>query len=158
MKIDYATAADVYDVALRMRESDYIEFDALSPTGSREELAARLADRFANRPDVLVARREDVPVAVGGLIEHRPNVVTLLFFATDDFNAVSGDISCTVKRILRRAKAAGTHRIEVVSLIGHKQAHDWIRWLGLREEGGPLRGFGKNGEAFQQFAWVADRL
>lgn len=156
MRLEYATADDVRAVALAMRESDYREFSALSPTTDREGLAERLAARYSGRDDVLAAFCDGQPVAVGGLIESRPNVLTALFFATDDFQKVGLEVTYFVKRLLPQVKANGVHRIEAVSLVGHTEAHRWIRHFGLLPEGPPMRGYGKNGEAYQQFAWIDD--
>ena len=35
--------------------------------------------------------------------------------------------------------------------------HRWLGIIGLKREAA-LRGFGKNGETFHQFAWVADHV
>lgn len=156
MRIDYATADDIRTVALAMRQPDFDEFVALAQTDDRIELADVLAARYAGRPDVMVAFWEAQPVAVGGLVENRPHVLTALFFATDAFPQIALEVSYTVARMLRDIKASDVHRIEAVSLVGHDEAHRWIRHFGLQPEGSPMRGYGKNGEAYQQFAWVKD--
>ena len=38
---------------------------------------------------------------------------------------------------------------------GYHELHRWLGIIGLKREGA-LRGFGRNGETFHQFAWVAD--
>lgn len=154
MKIDAATRQDVYDAALRMRESDYREFSALSWAASREELARDLASRPSpSRP--IVARFGDRPVAVGDVLEIRPNVLTLYFFATDDLPLIAGPLTRFIRYRLLLPLMKTAHRIEAASLVGHDTAHRWIRFLGLSEEA-VLRGYGKNGEDFIQFAWVRD--
>lgn len=156
MRIDTATPKDVFDVALHMRDSDYNEFNALAPTESRGALAHFLRDRYKG-DDVIVARIEDLPVAIGRLVEARPNVITLAFFATPKLKFIGKPLTRFIRqRLLEPIKEAGVHRIECVSLVGHTEAHRWIRALGLREEGEPMAGYGKNGEAFQTFSWVSD--
>lgn len=154
MRIDTATAKDVFDVAMHMRDSDYKEFDALCPTSSRGALAILLKERYSGE-DVIVARVDDKPVAIGRLVEARPNVITLAFFATPKLKLIGKPLTRFIRqRLLEPIKAAGVHRIECVSMVGHTEAHRWIRALGLREEGQPMQGYGKNGEAFQAFSWV----
>lgn len=139
-----------------MRESDYREFSALLPVQTRAELADALADRFAGE-DVLVAKSGDVAVAIGRVLETRPNVLTLGFYATDRLPEIGKALTRFIKqRLLPPMVAAGVHRIECVSIEGHTAAHDWIRVLGLEQEGPPLRAYGKNRENFISFAWVAD--
>lgn len=156
MRLDLATPDAVYDAALAMRGSDFREFRALSTADSRPDLACQLTERFGSRPDVMVAFDGDEPVAVGGLLEQRPNVLTVLFFATDRFPVVARPLTRFVKQeLLPRVKTAGAHRIECVVQAEHATAIRWIRYFGLRAEGLPMRGYGKSGETFQQFAWVS---
>lgn len=155
MRVEYATADDIRTVALAMREADFDEFIALSRADDRAGLAEQLVARFSGRDDVMAAfDDQEQPVAVAGLVEHRPNVLSALFFATDDFEKVALEVTYIANRVLRDVRATSIHRIEAVSLVGHEQAHRWIRHFGLEPEGPPMRGFGKNGEAYQQFAWV----
>lgn len=157
MKISTATPDEVQAVALAMRESDFEEFIATSFADDRVGLAESLRHRFGGHPDVLCASEGGKPIAICATIESRPNVLTLLFYATDDFPVVAAALSRFVKqRLFPPQVAAGAHRIECVSLVGHELAHRWIRYFGLTQEA-VCRGYGKNGETFLQFAWVKDR-
>ena len=157
MKIDAPTREDILSVALAMRDRDYDEFSALSPADSREALAETLADRYAGREDTFCAYAGSEPVAVGAMVQGRPGVVTLMFFATDRLPEIGLALTKFItQRLFPAYRARGVHRIECVSLEGYEEVHRWIEVLGLRHEAGPFRGFGKNGEAFIQFAWVAD--
>ena len=110
------------------------------------------------RVAIIAVHDEQGPVCIGGGIEHRPNVVTLLLFATDRFPYVALSLTRFVTRSLfTQYRNAGVHRIEAVSMVGHDEAHRWIETLGLKREA-VLRGYGKNGETFLQFAWVADHV
>ncbi|MBI2240293.1 MAG: hypothetical protein HYU59_05755 [Magnetospirillum gryphiswaldense] len=157
MKIDAATPEDIRDVALRMRDSDYREFSALSWTDSRETLAEELVARYGYMRPMCVTHRDGERVAVGDVIQVRPNVVSLFFFATDRFGDVALPLTRFVaQRLLRNVRDAGVHRIEALTSATHAQAHRWLRTLGLRQEGVHFRGFGKNGESYVQFAWVRE--
>lgn len=157
MKIDVATADDIFDVALRMRPTDFAEFDALYPTSGRQQLAHAIAMRYGSRQDIIVASHGEHRTAIGAPIETRPNVLTLLFFATPDFNSIALPLTRFItRRLFPPLVNAGAHRIEAVSMDGHDEAHRWIELLGLKRETVPMLGYGKNGESFIQFAWVAD--
>lgn len=157
MRLEPATYSSVFRVAHDMREADFDEFRALSAADSRPELATELARRFAGRAGVYTAFGGPEPIAVGGLVEARPNVLTLLFFATDRLPTIGLRLTRFLKRsMFPSVRAAGCHRIECASLVSHHAAHAWIKVLGMVEEGPPMLGYGKNGEAYQQFAWVAD--
>jgi len=154
MKIDVATDEDIRAVALQMRERDFAEFSAVTPVETREALADLLAARYGGRPDVLCASIDDGPVCIGGTIESRPNVMTLLFFATDKFPDIAIPITRFIRRLFSGYEKAGVHRIEAVSLDDYAQMHRWLRSLGLQDETGPMRNYGKGGETFIQFARV----
>lgn len=155
MRLDVATADDIRAVARDMRDSDLAEFSAVLPVDDRDAVADTLSLRYGYRPDILCAQRDGRRIAIGGALELRPNVLTLLFFATPDFGQIALPLTRFIKLgLFRRLVAAGVHRIEAVSMDGHTQAHRWIEALGLSRETGPLRGYGKRGEAFIQFAWV----
>jgi hypothetical protein len=157
MKIEQATRDDILEVALGMRESDFAEFSALYPADNRHDLADQIADRFGPRKDVIVAKTDGAPVAIGAVVEARPNVLTLLFFANDRVTEIGPALTrFIVQRLFPPLIAAGVHRIEAVSLEGNDAAHRWIEALGLTREAPPFRGYGKNGEAYVQFSWVKD--
>lgn len=138
-----------------MRERDYKEFSAVSYAQNRQELADSMAERYGERNDVMVGCLDDMtPVCVGAAIMARPNVITLLFFATDAFSEIALPVTRFIKKqFLPRLIATGVHRIEAVSLAGHDDAHDWLETIGLKPETQAMLGYGRRGEAFVQFAW-----
>lgn len=140
-----------------MRDSDYDEFSAVSFTDTREDLAAVLAARYGRSHEVHVGFGDDgAPICIGGTVQSRPNVITLLFFATDRFPEIGLPITRYIKKqLFPRLRAAGVHRIEAVSSEDHTDAHAWLKTIGLKRETEPLLNYGKGGEAFLQFSWVA---
>lgn len=53
--------------------------------------------------------------------------------------------------------ASGVRRVEVRAIEGHDIAHRWLTSIGARAEAG-LDEYGKNGECFVQYAWLAGRF
>jgi len=156
-KIEPASRDDVYQVALQMRAGDYDEFAAVSFSENRAQLALLLADRYGDRNDVMCGWHGDKPACIGGLIMARPNVVSLLFFGTDEFQRIGlGVTRFIVRQLFPRLEQAGVHRFEAVSLATHSEAHKWLLSLGLTAETGPMLGYGRAGQAFIQFAKVRD--
>lgn len=155
MKTDAPTLHHVRYVADHMREQDAAEFLAVSRFETREQLARSLVERYARNDDVFCFSDDDgTPVAVGAMIESRPNVITLMFFATDMFDRIALALArFTLRTLFPRYRAAGIHRIECISIDGYERNHRWIELIGLQREA-VLQRFGKNGEAFHQFAWV----
>ncbi len=156
MRIDGATVESVRHVATHMRDSDIHEFMALSHAIDARELAATMVERYGNNPDTIVAFDGEDPVAVGAMLEIRPNVATLMFFATDQFEKIANPLTRFIRqRLFTQCRGHGVHRIECVSIEGYAAAHRWIKALGLKEEA-VMPGYGRNAETFRQFAWVAD--
>lgn len=155
MRIEPASPAHVEAVASRMRERDRHEFMATSHATTPEELTDELVRRYAGFSGAICALDGVEPVAVGAMIEARPNVLTLLFFATDEFPRVAISLTSFItRRLFPSQRAAGVHRIECVSIVDHIDAHRWIGLLGLELEA-TAPGYGRGGETFYQFAWVA---
>lgn len=158
MTIAPALDEDVRFVAANMRAKDVEEFLALTHAPDRRALQDSLLDRYGGHPLMVAAKAGDVPVAVGGAVELRPNVATLVMFATERFPDVAfGLTRFVVQNLFARYRGAGVHRIEAVSMEGHTAAHRWIRALGLHREA-VLPGYGRGGETFLQFAWVAEHV
>jgi hypothetical protein len=138
-----------------MRERDFAEFKATANVDDREELADLLAQRYGDRGDVLCGFAESVPVCIGGTIETWPGVMSLLFFATDDFPQIGRVITRFIRReLFPRYEEAGIHRIQAISLDGYEEVHAWLRAIGMKEEAS-FPAFGKAGETFVQFSRIA---
>jgi hypothetical protein len=153
MKIEASTPADVVWVASHLRPADAREFLATSHAEGEADLPDELVQRFSHLKGFTAW--SGVPVAYGATIFARPNVATLLFFATPSFPSIALPLTRFIRRRLFPAlRASGVHRIECVSIEGHVAAHRWIEILGLSHEA-DLPRYGRDGETFKQFAWVA---
>jgi hypothetical protein len=156
MRIETATPTATRIVAERMRARDEAEFLAVSHAANRDELVQALVGAYGSRHDLIMASDGAGPVAIGGLIEHRPNVATLLFFATDSFQSIALGLTRFIRcNLFPKVIAAGVHRIECVSIDGYAETHRWIELLGLKREA-VFKRYGKGAEDFVQFAWVSD--
>lgn len=158
MKTSEPSPAVVRQIALNMRDKDFAEFSAVSFEDTRDGLADTLARLYGERNDVTVCSTDDgEPVCVGATVMARPNVVTLMFFATARFPEIALPVTRYIRRYLfPRLEKAGVHRIEAVSMAGYDEAHAWIRTLGLEQETKAMHGYGKGGEAFIQFSKVVN--
>lgn len=160
MRLAPATLRQVRFVAERMRSRDVAEFLPLSHAATADALVEDVVERFGEHPDVLCALDAGyLPTAIGGLIQNRPGVVSLLFFATDSFPSIAPALTRAIlTEVFPRARRRGVHRIECVSIEDYRDAHRWIEVLGLTQSAEPLIGYGKGGETYLQFAWTAAGL
>lgn len=155
MKIDAAKPAQIRFVAEWMRERDYAEISAINFADSREELADALTYIYSGSPDTICASWQGTPVAIGGFYQIRPRTCAMGMFATDLFPRIGlGLTRFLVRQMMPRLIHAGIHRFECQSLAGYHDVHDWLRTLGLEQEGPEMRNYGKNGETFVTFARV----
>lgn len=159
MQVEDATDNDIIAVTCRLRASDAIEFFSVARPGGPVRWMADLQARLAATPGMIVARADDgEPVAVGAVVEQRANVGTLLFLATDRFPEIALPLTRFIRqRLFPSMRAAGVHRLECVSIAGHTAAHRWVKALGLTQEA-VMPGYGRGGETFIQFAWVAEHV
>lgn len=156
MIVEPANTRDVAHVAVRMRERDVEEIIATSHFTTKGELVSDLVQRFGEHQDVFVVYGDPGPVAVVGMLLHRPNVGTLLFFATDDFDAVGSDfVRFVVQRWFPAYKERGVHRIECTALESYDEVHRWLDTFGLKREA-VMPKFGRGGETYVLFSWVAE--
>jgi hypothetical protein len=157
MRIDTARPDQVRFVAEWMRERDYAEISALHFTDDRAELVEVLTNVYGRTPETICATWRGTPVAVGGFYQSRPRVASMGMFATDMFPRVGlGLTRFLVKQMMPRLVEAGIHRFECHSLADHDEVHEWLRVLGLSQEGPEMANFGKNGESFVTFSLVVD--
>jgi hypothetical protein len=154
MRVEETTPENVRQVAERMRDSDFREFSAVSYAKTRTQLADTMVQIYGEHPGGMCAYLGDEPVAVGAMIEGRPNVITLMFFATEKMAKIAVPLTRFIRNnVFERYREEGVHRIECISIDGYEAAHRWIEILGLKREA-TFEGYGKRGEKFVQFAWV----
>lgn len=143
----------VLHVARNMRAAD------------RDELAAT---RYEFRPEDVAREcmqipdfawlvgREDDPIAVVGARPQHPGVWTCFMFATDEFPRVGLSMTKHATRVIIPGLAkSGGRRAQALSIEGHDQAHEWLRFLGAVPEA-HLEAFGKDGQNFIVFKLMLD--
>lgn len=155
MITEAATVEAVREVAENMRPRDREEFMAVSPFDTHGQLVETIVRQFAPHQDAYVFRTDaGVPAAVAGMIRQRPNVVTLLFFATDGLQDIGSDLTRFVLKVLFPTyRDMGVHRIECASIEGYSETHRWLEVLGLKQEA-VMPGYGRDGQTYIQFAWT----
>lgn len=140
-------------VALEMREADRREIFACRPI--YDPLTVSFSVMKLSRFGGVAIAPSGRPAAVLSAIEKWPGVYEVAMFATDEWPSIAWQLSrFALQRIRPAMLAAGGHRAECRSIVGHTSAHAWLTWLGFRCEA-RLPDFGKGREEFLLFAWRA---
>ena len=152
-----ATIGSVYTIAMNMRQRDYEEIVALSFAENRRQLADQLARTSATHKTTIVCgTKEDGAIAAFTYIPMRKGVWSLGLFATDKFQKIHLSLTkLIINSIIPVLDKAKAHRVEAQSIQGYTTVHNWLKFLGLKEES-VLKSYGRNNEDFVNFAWVRD--
>ena len=145
----------VLRVAQNMREWDQREIYATRQ--DNDPLA--LAEAVLNCGRVAwVAGRDEAPIAAFGCAPMWHGVWSMWLFATDDFHRIGISVTRAITRsIIPMMIDAGAHRLEARSMEGHTDAQRWLEVIGAKREGGPLRGYGRDGQDFHVYTWDCAR-
>ena len=145
----------VHAVAANMREWDRREIFA---TRTNDSPALLAEEALACGPISWVAGRGDDPIAAFGCAPMWRGVWSMWLFATDDFGQIGISVTkLIVRTIVPMMIDAGAHRLEARSMEGHTDAQRWLEVIGAQREGGPLRGFGRDGQDFHIYTWDCAR-
>tara|TARA_B100000902_G_scaffold367574_1_gene390284 strand:+ start:5609 stop:6136 length:528 start_codon:yes stop_codon:yes gene_type:complete len=158
MKWDYATIADIYEVALEMRKRDLEELLAVTNCDNREELATHLAIMWgSNINNTYVFCDGDEKICCLTYTPLRDGVWSFGLFATNSFNKIYISLTKFILRvIIPHFNAINAHRVECQSIANYEYVHKWLEFIGLKRES-TLKGYGKNGEDFYNFAYVRNK-
>lgn len=150
-----STPRDISIVGAQMRAADREEFAASAAYPSLAQ-AAVFCHAMSDQWSAVVLLRGE-PVAAFGAAGSplQPHMRSAWAFGTDRFKRVVPAITREVEAWKPQLVAAGVHRVEARSLVGHDIAGLWLAGLGCRQEA-VLRRAGRNGEDFLLFAWVAE--
>lgn len=144
------TEADARHIATNMREYDRKEVVAELGPDFVEELVGRLTLPGG----IVYAFGIDQPIAfVGARPYTAPDVWCASMLATDEWPKVAAGVSAfVVNELIPLLYKFNIRRVECYSVLGHVEAHRWLRWLGAKPKG--IRPtLGKRGEKFIRFTW-----
>jgi hypothetical protein len=143
-------------VCLHLRPADAREALGLCPHDSVVRLGYDVLTTLRNHGRGRVVWHRGEPAAVIGFAEYRPGVWQAVLLGTDHFPAVARDCLKWFRDTARELRDDfGARRVQVDSHIEHWDAHKFLRALGARPEGPPMRQYGKRGDAYQRFVWLA---
>lgn len=150
MKLVDINFPDVCYITERMREWDRREIFALLWNDDPKAFA----DAVCKLGSFAWVAGDTEPIAVVGARAVWPGVWMPFMFATEAFPRISIGLTRFVRNnMIPALRETGAHRAHCYSLVGHDQAHRWLRLLGAQPEGAPVKGFGRNKEDFQVFVW-----
>lgn len=150
-----ATLRDASYVAANMREVDRAEiFCQLAPDARSETLAYMSLNGGGQQ---WCAWLEGEPIACWGWSQLTYAGGILWAWGTNDFvKAVPAITNAAINELVPMFDEAGMQYLEARSMVGHDEAHRWLKLLG----GVPsctLPTYGRNGEDFVLFTWSRAR-
>lgn len=139
-------------IARHLRDLDYLELAATSPSG---DPVPYLADRVLKHSVLtFTALCDGVPVAAWGLVPMWPGVGTAFAFGTDDWGKALLAMTRHVRGFMMKFLLEnGYHRIECRSLASRPDVGRWLRLFDAEQEA-VLRGSGARGEDFILYRWL----
>lgn len=148
-----ATLRDATFVAANMRADDWTEIECQAPAGT---LPIEAALWSVNGREAWVATVKGQPAAVFGIHNATPagNVVTVWAWGTKAMRRAVPEITRFIRWKVPRWISEGVTRVEARSIVGHADAHRWMRGLGAVQAACPA--WGKGGEDFILFSWTRE--
>ncbi len=147
-----ATLRDVSYIVANLCDADRAEIECQYTEGVS---AAQIAS-FHTTGQASCALLDSQPVQAFGLYPATPagNVLIAWAFGTRFRRRSIPAVTHWMRGRVLDSFARGVTRVEARVISSHVAAAGWLRGLGATEV--PLRGFGRNGEDFILFSWVAE--
>jgi RimJ/RimL family protein N-acetyltransferase len=142
-------------IVFNMRPEDKEEIYALLPHNEPYQLGWEAFMLFRNKGRSQIAWHQGKPAAVIAITECRKGVWEISMFGTEDFKSVA--LPCmrwardTIPDLIINHHG---RRLQCDSHANHEAAHRFLKALGARPEGPPMKYYGKDGSAFIRFVWL----
>jgi hypothetical protein len=147
------SAAAVTWLCCNMRAIDAREIYGLR-NHSNPDLLAREILIAATWGKAAIAEVDGRPASIVGVNPLWAGVWAIWSFGTEDWPKAAISITKYGIRVLRPyIMDRGAHRLQCESRIDHIDAHRWLTACGATVEG-TLRGYGRDGTDYLQFAWT----
>tara|TARA_R110000868_G_scaffold290612_1_gene550814 strand:- start:905 stop:1414 length:510 start_codon:yes stop_codon:yes gene_type:complete len=144
-------------ICLYMRESDRVEVYALRPHDNWYRLTYEMHAHIKGNGRGIIAWHDGKPAGLGAFTELHPGCWEAWMIGTDDFKAVLFELIRWGRRTAREILETQLgNRCQCDSHETHHEAHKLLLAMGAEPEGPPMRGYGKDGSAYQRFVWLRD--
>lgn len=142
-------------IAMHLREANKREIFPLRASDSAYALAWEVHSVLNSRGRGQIAWHNGKPAVLVGVYEPWPTVWGLMMFGTDDFARGAIPALRWLQHTMRDlVDNHGARRLQSETRDGDEEAERFFLRLGARKEGPPMRGYGKDGEAYQRYAWL----
>jgi RimJ/RimL family protein N-acetyltransferase len=153
------TPIDMYallSICLNLRDEDKAEIYGLRDHDNPIKLAGEAYYVLYHKGRGSIAWHNGQPVAVIGFYERWPGCWEAVSFGTEHYKAVGVDLMRYGRKLARELLSSdlGARRLQADSRIDNEQAHAFIRVLGGKPEGPPMRSYGRDGADYQRFVWL----
>ncbi len=154
--VEDASPEDVLHVLRHMRPEDRREAFAIMPFGA--DLWALFHHYQSLAPYQAAFWRlaiGDDPMGIMGVWRMRDGVGEAHLLATPEFNAHAREVAAAIRSSMAEfMRGQSLRRISCACLSEHRRSRAFLKLAGAREEA-ILVAFGREGEEFRQFVWVA---
>jgi hypothetical protein len=148
-----ATGLALQYILDNLSEMDRIEMAATNPDGCR--LGETLIPLILERSGFSLVAWGDRPITACGLVPLCPGVAVAFAFSTPEYRRAIVPVTRFIRGFgTRVAIKSGLHRIEFRALAARPDVERWVALLGAKPEA-TLSRFGKNGEDFILYRWLA---
>ena len=142
-------------IAMNLRAEDKIEVFNILEHDNPYQLGWEAFTLFRNKGRARIGWHNGRPAAVIALTEDRPRVWHVSMFGSDEFKCVAWECMRWARTNIRDLIANnGGRRLHCDSHIDHLEAHKFLRTLGARQEGEPMKCYGKDGSTYIRFVWI----
>lgn len=141
-------------ICLHLRACDRREIFTMRPHDNPVRLAHEAWWMITTQGRGVVAWHKGRPAAVLALVENWHGVWDAIAFGTDDWKSVAIEmVRWARKNIAQVIEEMDGHRLQAASHVESVESHKFLTVLGAEPEA-VLRGYGKDGSDYIQFAWV----
>lgn len=144
-------------ICRELRAADRAEIYNLRSHDSWVILAREAYVAMAHMGRGAVVWLDGLPQACIGFAEIRPGVYDAISFGTDRYRECGVALMRMGRRLARdllTATELGAHRLQADARADNTEAHKFIRILGGKLEGPPMRAYGRDGSDYQRFVWL----
>lgn len=148
------TLSSLEYICLNLRESDKLEILNIRPHDNPLMLAWESFHAIRSNGRGRIAWHKGRPAGLFAFAEAWSGTWEVWMYGTDDYRAVVFDLLRWARKEANDIlTTCDGRRLHADVRDGHPDAHKLVKAMGAMPEGPPMRGYGKDGGAYQRYVW-----